>query len=714
MSGIPVVYEQSAVTQVSPKLPVDFSRVTSFLKGYLRDSVAAARRQSNDLLTRCQYAAQQYETTRLAPNAQMLAQSLEYKLKINESSDQVDDITALFMDVFTRDGEFAKIIPGPMSTHVKGEVVSQALKYEFECAKVMAQLERATRHYSVFPFAGVKACREFKDGYNRYYWRHINPQCFMFSDAGRPIQNQFSVHELHFFTKREMRRAGYQNLDKIGTPDGDGKNTILANTSSRPTSATGNNVVGNDTHQIWQSWIDPPFFDQIFNAQKFTEAEFYAWAQFWQIPPEYFALKEDQGNFFRFFSTEEGEQTKVTPNYLTTPKEHPYRITSYNDSLDEGAAGSSQVERADDLYSAQDVVVNNWFNNLQMIGNQAMFYSAHSGLSDDQLQKIFRPRGLVKLPGNENPNEVVMPWAPGDISAPSMIGIEWLESKIQQRGVNDVMRGQSQARTATASRNDNARGQTMINSSASRFVRDCILPATKDVLRMIIQNYKPEDWYRTNGERGAVMIPAEGMPPMSVEQIDNHFVLSPVGTFDYMNQANIVMEAGNLSNIFGAFLPPDMGQRAFIVALSHTRLSAQEIDFIKGSKGDYTKVEQEIAAMINDPYGEIEVKLDDDHELAIQAVLMTAQGNPMTGKPPMPEFMMYPAVVQYLERHQMFAAALAQQQAMMQQAQARTPNGNPKQMDEGRAPSTDEGQVRSSAQQNSPSDQRRQPTGRAA
>lgn len=707
MSISPIVFGENAQSA----LPPDFSRVEKFLKGYLRDSVDQANAQSKDLLYRCQYAAQQYETTRLAPNFMMLADSLDYKLKINESSDQVDDITALFMDVFTRDGEFSKVIPGPMAKQVTADVVHQAIKYEFECSRVLAQLERATRHYSVFPFAGVKAVREYKDGYNRYNWRHINPQCFVFSDVGRPIQNQFSVHEIHFFTKREMRRSGFKNLDSLGSPDGDGKNTILANTSSKPSGFSGNSVTGNDTHKIWESWIDPPFFDQIYYDQAFTEAEFYAWAQFWQIPPEYFSLQEDQGNFFRFYASEEGNITKITPNYLATPKEHPYRVTSYNDSLDEGAAGSSQVERADDLYSAQDMVVNNWFDNLKMIGNQSLFYSARAGVNSDELQKLFKPRGLVKVPGNENPNEVIMPWSPGDISAPSMIGIQWLEGKIQQRGVNDVMRGESQARTATASRNDNARGQTMINSSANRFVRDCILPATKDVMRMIIKNYTADDWMRTNGEKGAVMV---GAPPMTIEQMDNHFVVAPVGTFDFMNQANIVMEVGNLSNVFGAFLAPDQGQRAFAVALSHTRVSKAEIEMIMGSKGDYTKVDQEIQAMVNDPWTDIEVKMSDDHQLAISAVMMTAQGNPMTGKMPMPEFIQYPSVIKYLEQHQMFLMAEMQMQSAMQDAKARTPNGNPKQMDEGKPPSSDEGKVRSSAQQNSPIDQMTQPTGRAA
>lgn len=688
-----MLYGESALTQVAP----DTSRVQSFLREYLTDSIRQANAQTADILRRCQTAAAQYEITRTAPNSRLLAESLDHKLKVNESADQIDDITALHMDIFMRDGQFARVDPGPMSTQVRAQVVNQALTYEFACGKVAAQLERATRHYAVFPIAGFKSVREFKDGYNRYYFRHINPQCLLLSDVGRTVSQQFSMHEVHFFTKREMQRAGFKNLDKLGTPDGKGRNTILASASRATTTKGGNSVTGNQTHEIYESWAVPPFLEQLL-----TPAELAAWVNEWGLPPQAFQQEPDADNFLRVYHNKEGVVVKVTPNYLATPKEHPYRLSSYHDSLDESAAGNSQAERSSDLYSAHEMLVNNWFTNLQMQGNQSCFIARRAGINEDQLQKLYKPRGIVPIPGNENPNEIVMPWQPGDISQPSMLGIQWVESKIQQNGVNDVMRGMSSARTATESRNDNARGQMMVDSTASRFVRDCILPATLDVMRMIVTNYTPDDWIRTNGERGSVMI---GQPPMTVEEIDNHFVIAPVATFDFMNQTNQILELANLANVFGAFLMPDQGQRSYEVALSKTRLPRNDIEYIMGSKGDYTKVEQEIQAMLVDPWGEIEVKMSDDHQLAIAAVMMTAQGNPMTGKMPLPEFLQYPAVMAYLEKHQMFLMAQMQMQAAMQDAKARTPNGNPKQMDEGSPPDSDESNTRSQGQQASPTNQ---------
>jgi hypothetical protein len=703
--------------------PVPWDQLKEVLEDNLKKLKTAASDNTNQIHQRCEALSNDYSAQRKGVTTKQKSRDLNFWAKINESADQVDDECNLLMNLFTQDGRVAKVIPGDGEREERANVADEALDFELRQGNIEDELELATKNFVGMPFGGLKSCREYYDGVNKFYVKAVNPQCFAVSDIGRQVKRQFSVHELHYFTKREMRKAGFRNLDRLTTPDAHGKPAIIERSTDQSDSLMDN--VGTASYKVWETWVAPTFQEWI-DEQKFPPDQVFGFCQEWGIPVNYLWSPDESGhntaecNLLRFFHSENGVILHVTINYLTTPKEFPHHCASFHTPMAKSFCGESMTERSSDLFSVQEVLFNDWLTNMRLIGNQSMFVSQRAQVSPDQLQKIYEPRGQVFYSGNEDPEMLFKIFKPDSIGKDMMEGIAFTENKIEQAGVSAVMQGLAQSRTATENRNDNARGQMQVNAAGSRFIRDCVLPAVRDVLRMIIADYG-EQWLTVIGEDGKVMMDLPAMT--SAEMIDRHFQVAPITSFDYIMQFNMVAELSNVMNVSVQALPPDVAVRMAEVIVEHTRIPRKQKEYIFDKRGTLTQVADEIETLTLDPYAQIEVKDDDDHLGALQAVQLATYGDPQSGQMPVqtPDWPMpfdtRPGVKRYQFEHQVaYMKQMEQlmQMQLMQQAVAGGPKGNGKQITGGQLPVGGESQIRSEAQATSPQDTTKQPgqTGR--
>lgn len=711
------------LTPSLPPPPMPWDQLRDVLEDNLKKLKTAASDNTNIIHQRCEALANDYSAQRKGVTSKQKGRDLNFWAKINESADQVDDESNLLMNLMTQDGRIAKVLPGDGEREERAVIADEALDFELRQGNVEDELELSVKNYVGMPFGGLKACREYYDGVNRFYFKAINPQCFAVSDVGRQVGKQFSIHELHYFTKREMRKAGFRNLDRLGKPDAHGKPAIIETSSNPEMPSSLMDNVGTASYKVWETWVAPTFQEWIDDGQVPPDQVF-GFCQEWGIPVEYLWSPDENGlntaecNLLRFFHSETGVILHVTINYLTTPKQFPHHCASFHTPMSKTFCGESMTERSSDIFSVQEVLFNDWLTNMRLIGNQSMFVSQRAQVSPDQLQKIYEPRGQVFYSGNEDPDMLFKFFDVPSIGKEMMEGIGFAEGKIEQAGVSSVMQGLAQSRTATENRNDNARGQMQVNAAGARFIRDCVLPASRDVLRMIISDYG-EQWMTVIGEDGKVMM---DMPPMTdPDQIDRHFQVAPVTSFDYIMQFNMVAELSNVMNVAAPLLPPDVGIRMAEVIVEHTRIPRKQKEYIFDKRGTLTQVADEIETLTLDPYAQIEVRDDDDHLGALQAVQLATYGDPETGQMPvttpmwpMP-FDTRPGVKKYQFMHQV--AYMKQMEQMMQMklmaagvsggggaAAGNALKGNPKQITGGQVPVGQESQVRSEAQSTSPRD----------
>ncbi len=708
-------------------LPTDWEKPEKILAGWLRSIVENQKTGMANLHARCNAALNVTQKSKAISDSYRQAESLDYVIHTREAADQRDDMTGLMADGVIRNGRLSKVVPGDPERVERAMVVDSALDWELTQSGSKGEAKDFLRCYATYPYAGLKSVKQYKDGYICHGVESINPHCFMVSDIGRKGTEQFAVTQLWFYTKREMRQAGFRNLDKLKTPDGHGENKISPGGSTNSQVE----VEGQGTFKVWETWVAPPLMDWT-DGKTFTPNQLLAWIYRWELPPNYFASQAEDGRWYMFdsnnllrFYHHDGVILKVTPNYLVTPSQFPHHTSSFHPPTDKSFAGESFIERSSDSYVAQHALVNAWYRNMQMVGNQSMFVSARSSVPLEEFEKIYKPRGVVVFSGNEPPDQLFVPFKPVNIAQDLMPGIQFFQSKIEQNGVNDVMRGVSRARTATANANDNARGQMQINEAIDQAVSDAVHPCLKDLTRMIVADYTDEDWYRVTGESGAQMI--NSMPMTEAEIIDKHFKVLPVASSEFLNEGAKVMELNNILAVAAQFLPPDMSARFVKVMLDHTRLDRMEIEYIEGNKGSYTDIMQEIEAMKKNPFIDLEVLPTDDHIFAMQAVDMVTFGNPETGEPPIPDFMQYPAVQRYYKMHQLAQQALEQQQMMAMMGAGGAleegggpqmpgqPKGNAKQIPREGIPTDPLARVRSEAQIGAPPQMKEAPgqTGRA-
>lgn len=701
------------------RIPVDYSQVTNAISKLLQEVTEAAKQQMTDLHMRCEKCAESQKSRRKS-SAGKAAGNLDFEIRVNEEADQNDDMWALLNDLITRDGKCAKITPGEGETEARAKVLQSALEYELDRMDGRMRLRKAIGKGVVFPFAGMKAVREMKNGQQHFYFDHINPMTFAVADIGRPLSKQFAVVEFYSLTKREMRRAGFRNLDKLGTADSTfGSKTKMNNSSATMNSST--QVQGNEHYDVYCVWISPPFMDDLTGmTPKYSAVALEEWANDWQIPPQYVfdgpGMANDDGRIYRMWH-HNGIPLMNTTNYLTTPLEYPHKTFSFHEPPEDVFAGESQSERSADAFAAVHVAINAMMDNMRMIANQSYFISDRSSVSDEAFQRIFKPRGVVRFAGDDSPTDLFLPFKPESIAGDMMGIIQFFQNVIENHGVNDVMRGLSKARTATENANNNARGQTQVNQSGSRFVDEVVVPVVRDLIRMICAFYTPDDWFRVAGEDGAMMMDGLSLQA-DPEWVDRHFRVEGIGSFEYMNQSAKIAELANILNICAAFLPPDMAFRMMKVMLEHTRMSRSEIEYIEGNKGSYTDMMNEIEALKKDPLTDVEVTPGDPrmHAFAIQAVGMVVEGDPATGEPPWPEFMQYRGVKKYYQTHQAALQAILQQQMEMGMMEAQLApetgsglKGKPKQIPSEGLPTDDISMVRSAGQTHSPTDFNRQP-----
>jgi hypothetical protein len=680
-------------------LPVGSAeKVKSKLVEWLKNELTAAKQNTSDLHKRAENCIKaKGRGNRSVASGGKKAEELGSKIYDSEAADQVDDEVGLLKDLILQDGKLCRVDAGPSERPERAMVVQQAMEYELAKAKAEDETEIALHRYVLLPGSGFKVYQNFKKGYPCFGIEAANVMLMAFSDVNRRIEHQHSIHFAHFFTQREMRRSGFQNLKDLGSPDGTGKNVMSPNADPNN---NGNQLNSgnkpNETYEVYESWGEPPWVDWVLDGS-LSDADLNEFALLGGFQPEDIDL--DSGDKHCFF-WKENTLLKWHPNYLPERTEYPVYMASHFPGENQ-LFGEAQMERVADSHNAKHVALNHMMDNMRLRGNMPRMYR-YGSMNPDMLKLMDQARGTIPIASNDDFEQVIKFIEVPNIAPDMMQMLNYFQGRIESGGVDDAMRGASRPRTATQSQNEQIRGQTQINNSGGRFVRQALAPACRSLMHMIIANYTAQQWRMISGEDGAEMITEPWM--REPDDIDRHFKIIPVATFDFSTQSAKIAEIVNLTSAFAPFLMPEQGRAAYEEAMKMTSLKKHQVERIMQIAGTATDALAEVEAMIDNHWHHPEVLPSDDHQTA----LLVAQSALMAN----PQLEMQDNFRKWHLKHQLFAFQQMQMQAMQQVAD--DPAGSAKgarrnQIPKGGIPTDESGQSRQRGQQVSPPDQQQYP-----
>jgi hypothetical protein len=668
--------------------PGDAKKVEDLFVTWAEEQLTHAKAQTEDIYKRCQAALAAKNRSSRTVTQSSAAGSLGSKVYDSEAADHVDDATGLQKELIFQDGRLAKVEYGPSEKPERAMVLQMALDDELRRGNAEDETETSLHRFILYPYSGFKAVRDYRKGRQCFYPKALNPMTIAVSDIGRGVQQQYTIHEAHFFTKREMTRASFQNLDKLGSPDGMGRNSIypLLDKNNPNTGAAPN---PNSTYEVYETWGEPPIGDWLHDG-KCNDYDLNAFALKYGFQPQDL---EDDGSLHCIFHKDK-QLLKWYPSYLVDKTEFPYYTASHYPA-ENRFHGEAQMERVADAHNAKHILLNDAMDNMRMIGNQSMFYKTSASVSPEMLDRITKPRGRVPVAGNDAFEDMFMFFKPDNIVPDLMSLLNYWQGRIKEGGIDDVLRGKAKPRTATQSENDNARSQSTINHSGTRFVRQALKPCLRAILHMIVANYSRQDWHEIAGEDGNQMITEPWM--VDPLQIDKHFTIVPVASYDFQSQAQKIQEIVNVVGVFAPFLQPQQGVAAFEEAIKLTSLKKNQIDNILGSVGTATDALEEVETMIDNQWTEPAVIEADDHESALRVGMAAGKANP--------KLMEQRNFRRWMLKHQLYWIKQQREQLMARAEQeARTPQGKTKQLPPGGVNPDEQSMARQNGQTVSPPD----------
>lgn len=537
-------------------------------------------------------------------------------------------------------------------------------------------------------------CTQCKEASQNFvYIRAINPRYIAIADPTRSCKDQPSIHEYQYLTINELRKAHFLNTDalkKDGRPITSSEKQVPGNSSDTGQAQSKLTV---NVYEIVESWMEIPWKDATRDG-KFSEDELRAFAIENGFPVEeltYYSAK------WCVHHHHDITLQAIYPGYMMDKSEHPFEGDSfiYGDGQ---FSGNSQMERLSNVASNMLAFLNMTARGLKKNLYQSKIISSRLGLSVDDIRKLDQNGGFVVVEGGlQDIESEIHTFQVPDVTNSGMGMVNYFEEKLRGLGVPSILAGEGQADTATQDTINNRRGQTIVNEAFGRMMR-----VYKEILRkhlsVMVNSFTESRYTDIVGEDGMTMTRKWTTPKEVTDKID----LVPMISFNEGEKQRMIQFLLGLMNIVAPVMGPPSVKALLKLAMEKFGIDPSDIAKIEGSSGSATNVHQEVEAMLHDPDSQVEVRMEDPHQLCIQVAAASLAMDKLRYEQlglPQPE---RANVMEYIKMHE----AMIQQQQMMAMMQQMAQGGPPEQGPQGKpvqgradgGPGDDQGDARQTGQ----------------
>lgn len=718
-------------TPSAPVAPIDTSRVRTWLLQYVNDCKVRAEKATADLWQSIEAENKAYGLNdhALCPqDASIKAASIdqEFEVKTKDLSDQLDEMTALLMDLFSG-SEIRRMVGRPGISPKQVEITTKVQDALLNEKNFKRELRTAVGRFVRNRYAGFKTCRTREVSYacdrvivpvfpnftddalmmrgftpdgdglkmaladeglmfigaadkredgsfenilcHKYrpderdfvFNKAINPRRLAIVDPTRPVAQQPSVHEYHYLTASELRRAGF-NKDRVKKLE-ETSNGIRDTAQQYPGDVSKNQSYAQQgrldkpTYETCESWLEVDWHSGI-EDNKFSDEELRAFAVEEGFPAE---LCRYECFKWRVWHCKDAALLGVEPNYMLDKTESPYVAESFIDA-DGEFAGNSMIERMSNIAANVLAFLNLTARGVKKNLYQGTFYSRRLGLTTDQLKRLNNVGGFVAVDDTlEDIESLLHTMQYPDISGAGMGMVSYFSEKLRGLGVPSVLAGEGQADTATQDVINNKRGQTSVNEAFGRFVA-MLKEAYRKHLGAMVANFTTSRYVEIAGEDGTTLTREWVTPQELTDKLD---IVMMVKFNDAEKQRMSQFFLG-LINILAPVQGPAVTLEIAKIAMEKFGVDQCDIDRVMQRAGSTTNVQQEIETMLIDPDYTVEVRMDDPHPVCIQmaiAAIEHEQDKALANGLP---FEMPRNLIEYIQMHE----AMMRQQATLMQMQS--------------------------------------------
>jgi len=537
-------------------------------------------------------------------------------------------------------------------------------------------------------------CKPIERSY--VYIKAMDTRRIAFSDLSRPIQDQPSVHEYHYMSETQLKKAGFDpaSIKDAGKKITNTNQQAPGETLKEPTATFGDDQC---RYEVVETWSEIPWRSGI-EQGKFDEQQLRAFAIEQGFPVE--EVKYESQKWCSFHSGG-GVLLRIYPNYMggEFKDEYPYEMDSFIHS-DGKLAGQSLLTRLSNPCANKLAFLNLTGVGVKKNLYQPMFVSSRLDLSDDELSEMQEAGCVKRIDSQLGIEQDIYIHQQPDVSGSGMKMVSYFDQSVRQLGVPAVLAGEGSADTATQASINNRRGQTIVTDSVRRMI-GVIARAYKKHLKVVVDSFTTSRFIDIVGEDGSTLTQQWVMPNELTDKLE----VEPMVSLDQGDKQRLAQTLMGMANILATIFPEGAKEVA-LLAMRYSGISETDIAKIEGAGGSLTNVYQEIESMVHDPELKVEVRMDDPHPVCIQmaqTAIMEIQKRAM-------DLGIEPQDTSNLDEYIQVHTAMQQHIEMQAQMQAMLtgedpnagPKGKPKQAPKGGEPDSEEGDARQGAQFDSP------------
>src|SRR5690606_8447464 len=174
------------------------------------------------------------------------------------------------------------------------------------------------------------------------YLRAINPRRIAIADPSRPAECQPHIHEYHYLTATELRKAGFstkaiEELEKSGDKI---FSTNQQNPGGTATPGQKSGRLKRPVYEVSESWLEVDWYSGL-EERAFDETELRAFALEHGFPVDEYRYESCK---WQVWHNKGKVLLGVASSYMLDKDEHPYDVESFVDA-DGEFCGNSQLER---------------------------------------------------------------------------------------------------------------------------------------------------------------------------------------------------------------------------------------------------------------------------------------------------------------------------------------------------------------------------------
>lgn len=533
-------------------------------------------------------------------------------------------------------------------------------------------------------------CRETTQDF--VYLKAVNPRRIAIADPTRPCKEQPSIHEFHYLTENELRKAHFRNVDELSEKGTQIRSTAQQNPGNVTSTTQAQSTLIDPVYEIAESWLEIPWEQGVIDGA-FGEDELRAFAIEQGFPVEELQYRSSK---WCGFHNKGNLLLGIQPSYLIDKSDHPFRVESFVYG-DGEFAGNSQMERLANVAANMLAFLNMTARGIKKNLYQSRIVSDRLQLSDEALNQLDQYGGFARVEGNvtDIDGEIKTLQVP-DISGIGMNMVQYFEEKLRGLGVPSILAGEGQADTATQDTINNRRGQTIVNEAFGRMMNVFVASCSQH-LGVMVNTFTESRYIEIVGEDGATMTRRWTMP----REITDKLEIVPMVSFNEGEKQRMIQFLLGLMNVVAPALGPPSVKALLKLAMEKFGIDSSDIAKIEGTAGSTTSVQQELQSMFQDPDSQVEVRMEDPHQVCIQMAYAALEMDKMRYEQ---EGMPQPDRANVMEYIQLHEGMMQQQQMMqmMQQMQEQGPQppmqGKPVQGRADGGPGTEQGDARQMGQ----------------